>query len=202
MNHVNDNNLYVDASTAPTNPGPTEYRGLLNGKIIFSKSIGHTSNNVGEFLALVHAIALYNHQPELVNCIYSDSLIAIKWVLSKRAKSKIPHGQEIVKVVSRAEKFLNENKLNVKVTFYNKKIIGIENPADYGRKGSKWQKKKAAVVKKEPTIKKETSGKIIHIHVDDKCVRAFLQHNNLYKRWFKFVMEWEKIHNKKTTISV
>jgi ribonuclease HI len=52
--------ICVDASCIE-NPGGMEYRGvdINTGKVIFEKKYEEATNNIGEFLAIVHALALY-----------------------------------------------------------------------------------------------------------------------------------------------
>ena len=53
------NCLAVDAACSG-NPGPMEYRGvyLLTGQEVFHFGPVYGTNNIGEFLAIVHALAL------------------------------------------------------------------------------------------------------------------------------------------------
>lgn len=110
------------------NPGPAEYRGvdLRTGKQIFSNNIGESTNNVAEFLAIVHALAY--SQRENIQCeIYSDSTTAIAWVKNRYANTKIRS-----ELVERAENWLRENEYNLPLK-WNTRAWG-EIPADYGRK--------------------------------------------------------------------
>jgi ribonuclease HI len=77
--------ICVDASTI-SNPGPTEYRGVDTNskKIIFDLKLEEATNNIGEFLAIVHALAIYKKKGEELKIIYSDSLNAISWVKQKK----------------------------------------------------------------------------------------------------------------------
>ncbi|GHS86070.1 hypothetical protein FACS1894201_06550 [Bacteroidia bacterium] len=47
------------------------------------------TNNIGEFLALVHAIALLSQQGQPKLPIYTDSVTALAWVRNKKAKTKL-----------------------------------------------------------------------------------------------------------------
>ena len=63
----------VDAACSG-NPGPMEYRGidLATGAVVFHYGPVHGTNNIGEFLAIVHALALME-QKGIRKTIYSDS---------------------------------------------------------------------------------------------------------------------------------
>lgn len=64
-----------------------EYRGvyLLTGQEIFHFGPIYGTNNIGEFLAIVHGLALLK-QKNLNMPIYSDSRNALSWVKQKNAR--------------------------------------------------------------------------------------------------------------------
>lgn len=123
------NPVYVDAS-ASSCPGPTEYRGVYCGNQLFSVQIGHTSVNVGEFLAIVHALRIANGLPpeERPSAIYSDSETALAWVRRKRAKTAY-----WLPAVTEAEEWLKTNTILIPVVQWHTKTRG-DIPADYGKK--------------------------------------------------------------------
>lgn len=84
--NFNLNCLAVDAACSG-NPGPMEYRGvyLLTGQEIFHFGPVYGTNNIGEFLAIVHGLALLK-QKNLNMPIYSDSRNALSWVKQKNAR--------------------------------------------------------------------------------------------------------------------
>ena len=124
----------VDGSCIQGNPGICEYRGfdIAENKIIFEYKIGKGTNNIAEFLALVHAIALAVKTNNHID-IYSDSLTAIAWVRNKRANSAYKDSIEANKLMKRAEKWLNENEYSNRILKWETKRWG-EVPADFGRK--------------------------------------------------------------------
>lgn len=82
--------IAVDASCIG-NPGKMEYRGIVveTGDIYFqSKVYPVGTNNIGEFLAIVHAMALMAQQG-YYRPIYSDSVTALLWVAQRSCKSKL-----------------------------------------------------------------------------------------------------------------
>ena len=93
------------------------------------------TNNVGEFLAIVHALA---HLKKINSPIpiYSDSLNAISWVEAKQHRSKLvptARNARIFELLDRATKWLRENEFDNQVLKWETKVWG-ENPADFGRK--------------------------------------------------------------------
>lgn len=136
--HIEWESWSVDAACSG-NPGVMEYRGVdtKTGTEIFRAGpYNGGTNNVGEFLALVHAIALlkqYN-QPNLP--IYSDSKIAMGWLRKKHCNTKLkqtPANQKIFELIRRAEQWLKNNPYENPILKWPTGNQG-EIPADFGRK--------------------------------------------------------------------
>lgn len=128
--------LAVDAACSG-NPGPMEYRGvyLRTGQVIFHYGPMYGTNNIGEFLAIVHALALLK-QKGLDMVIYSDSRNAINWVKQKTCKTKLVRNartEALHQMIERAEKWLRENSYSTPVLKWETSRWG-EVPADFGRK--------------------------------------------------------------------
>lgn len=133
---VLDNSLSVDAACSG-NPGPMEYRGVhvASQQEIFRFGPMKGTNNIGEFLAIVHGLALLK-QKKFDMPIYSDSMIAINWVRQKKCKTKLPRTaetEELFLLIERAEKWLKSNTYSTRILKWETKEWG-EIPADFGRK--------------------------------------------------------------------
>ncbi|MCK9613210.1 MAG: ribonuclease H family protein [Bacteroidales bacterium] len=121
-----------------TKTGIMEYRGVETetGREIFHKGpYEDATNNIGEFLAVVHALALLKKKGINIP-VYSDSSTAIKWVNDKKTKTKlIPSDKnaEIFDLINRAESWLQKNNYSNPLLKWDTKIWG-EIPADFGRK--------------------------------------------------------------------
>lgn len=119
-------------------PGNLEYRAidLESGKVLFEQGpFNEGTNNVGEFLAIVHAAALLKEQGS-TKPIYSDSRTAISWVRKRHANTKLQRTDEnelLFDLIHRAENWLLENDIVNEVLKWETKAWG-EIPADYGRK--------------------------------------------------------------------
>lgn len=122
--------------------GTMEYRGVVTDTrhVLFAMGpFPDTTNNVGEFLALVHAIAMLTQaaNPVLHSYpIYSDSVTALSWVRHKKANTKMPPTPEnapLRDLVQRAEKWLQTHHWDNPLYKWRTKEWG-EIPADYGRK--------------------------------------------------------------------
>ncbi len=128
--------IAVDAACSG-NPGPMEYRGiyLKTGQEIFRYGPVHGTNNIGEFLAIVHAMALMK-QKGLAMPVYSDSRTAIIWVTKKKAKTTLERTSEnapLLALVARAEAWLQKNGIPFPLRKWDTEQWG-EIPADFGRK--------------------------------------------------------------------
>jgi ribonuclease HI len=129
--------IAVDAACSG-NPGLMEYRGVYikTGEEIFHQgTFEKGTNNIGEFLALVHGLALLK-QKNLPLPIYSDSANAIKWVREKKCKTKldrVPENESLFYLIERAEKWLANNTYSTQIIKWKTSEWG-EIPADFGRK--------------------------------------------------------------------
>lgn len=127
--------IVVDASYIASED-KMEYRGILlpERKVIFHKGpyFGAT-NNVGEFLAIVHALAFLNVNG-LKLPIYTDSTVALHWIKKKNIKINPKVSPVIIDQITRALTWLNENNIEeYEIKKWNTKKLG-EIPADFGRK--------------------------------------------------------------------
>lgn len=130
--------IAVDAACSG-NPGKMEYRGVYTlapeVELFRSQVFPLGTNNIGEFLALVHALALFHEsKPELT--IYSDSVLAQGWVKKKKCATKLPVNKRteyLHSLIVRAEHWLKTHKYKNKILKWDTKRWG-EIPADFGRK--------------------------------------------------------------------
>jgi ribonuclease HI len=131
------NSLSVDAACNMVT-GQMEYQGVHTGtkELWFKKGpFPKASNNIGEFLALVHGLALLK-QKNINIPVYSDSITAIAWVREKKHKSIVLPTEEnevIFDLLSRAEMWLKNNSFTTPIIKWNTKKWG-NIPADFGRK--------------------------------------------------------------------
>jgi ribonuclease HI len=132
------NSIAVDAACSG-NPGDMEYRGVdtYSADEIFRVGpLKKGTNNVGEFLALVHALAYLKKLDKEDVLIYTDSKIAMGWVKKKKAKTKLAQSsinKPIFMLISRAETWLANNTYKNPIAKWETKLWG-EIPADFGRK--------------------------------------------------------------------
>ena len=127
----------VDAACSG-NPGPMEYQciDLQTGAQVFHFGPVQGTNNIGEFLAIVHALALMEKQGIKDKVIYSDSYNAILWVKKKKCKTTLTRNsatEQLYQVIARAEQWLMTHNVTTPIIKWETKQWG-EIPADFGRK--------------------------------------------------------------------
>jgi ribonuclease HI len=130
--------IAVDAACSG-NPGKMEYRCVYTLapeiEVFRSQVFPLGTNNIGEFLALVHALAMF-HETKPTLTIYSDSKLAMGWIKAKTCRTKLVHNAKteyLHSLVVRAETWLKTHKFKNKVLKWETKKWG-EIPADFGRK--------------------------------------------------------------------
>ena len=129
--------IAVDAACSG-NPGAMEYRGvyLANGREIFHFGPIHGTNNIGEFLAIVHGLALLKQKGLDTMPIYSDSVNAQLWVRKHQCKTTLVRNDKTEKLhqmIERAEGWLKSNTYRNPIIKWQTDKWG-ESPADFGRK--------------------------------------------------------------------
>ena len=133
----NYHSISVDAASGG-NPGIMEYRGVdtKSQKELFKQGpFKEGTNNVGEFLAIVHGLA-YLKKKKSDRILYSDSRTAISWVRKKKCNTKLAqtrNNKVLFELIERAEDWLKSNSYNTPIVKWETKAWG-EIPADFGRK--------------------------------------------------------------------
>lgn len=133
----NLHSIAVDAASSG-NPGKMEYRGVdtRSGQTLFAMGpFEQGTNNIGEFLALVHGLAFLKQQ-QSDRIVYSDSKIAINWVKRKHCRTKLKRNaknEALFQLIERAEAWLKKTAYSSPIAKWETKAWG-EIPADFGRK--------------------------------------------------------------------
>ncbi|MEK4441730.1 MULTISPECIES: ribonuclease H1 domain-containing protein [Niallia] len=133
---IEENSISVDAACSG-NPGMMEYQGVdtKTGEVLFHYGPVFGTNNIGEFLGIVHALSLLQKQGKNTT-IYSDSMTALAWVRNKKANTTLVRDkrtEELWQLIERAEKWLKENNYSNKILKWDTNKYG-EIKADFGRK--------------------------------------------------------------------
>lgn len=129
--------IAVDAASSG-NPGRMEYRGVVtkSKRVLFHMGpFPNGTNNIGEFLALVHGLAFLKEKKSDLP-IYTDSRIAMSWIRQKKCKTKLARNsknEKLFELIKRAEAWLAKNSFKNPILKWETKAWG-EIPADFGRK--------------------------------------------------------------------
>ncbi len=130
--------VVVDAACSGV-PGPMEYRGLFlrDGTELFHLGpFEDGTNNVGEFLAIVHALEMLHQRGDWKTPVYSDSRNGLLWVQQKRCGTNLQRtgaNDEIFVRIADAERWLRGHNCSNPVCKWETSDWG-EIPADFGRK--------------------------------------------------------------------
>lgn len=132
--------IAVDAACS-RNPGPVEYRAvnLDTGEQIFHVGpLADGTNNIGEFLGIVHALALLVRERRTDITVYTDSRTGMSWVNRGKANTQIrptAGNEHIRQLIARAEAWLAANPApgRPRLLKWDTDAWG-EIPADFGRK--------------------------------------------------------------------
>ncbi|WP_281616048.1 ribonuclease H family protein [Flammeovirga sp. SubArs3] len=135
---ITNNSIAVDAACSGAR-GPMEYRGVWieTGQQLFIKGpYEDGTNNIGEFLGIVHALAYLKQHGYDSTIIYTDSRTAMKWVRDKKIKTTLPKNDKnavLFEYIDRAINWLENNTYMNPIRKWETKAWG-EIPADFGRK--------------------------------------------------------------------
>ncbi len=135
---INLDSIAVDAACSK-NPGPVEYQGVdvRTGERLFHVGpLEGGSNNIGEYLAIVHALAWLDKGGNYTMPIYSDSRTAQAWVRRRGHASKIvptAKNAKIFELLRRADLWLQTHEVRNPIIKWDTDRWG-EIPADFGRK--------------------------------------------------------------------
>lgn len=138
IGNPNLTSISVDAACSG-NPGLMEYRGVhtkTKKQLFLQGPFEEGTNNIGEFLALVHGLAYLQKEKQFTLPVYSDSRTAIAWIKAKQCRTKTmptPNNKDLFDLIKRGEKWLNENSFQNPILKWETKVWG-EIPADFGRK--------------------------------------------------------------------
>lgn len=129
--------IAVDAACS-SSTGIMEYQGidLVSQKTVFHCKHETGTNNIWEFLAIVHALAYLKQEKKADFAVYSDSKTAISRILNKRCKTNLAPTEEnkpLFELIKRAETRLKNNTYQNQI-LKRKTEDRWEIPADFGRK--------------------------------------------------------------------
>lgn len=130
--------IAVDAACSH-NPGPVEYQGVSVGtgqQIFHYGPLEGGSNNIGEYLAIIHAAAMLAARGDRTTPIYTDSRTALSWIRNRRSKTTVvaeTQNATLMDVLARADRWLATHNIPNPILKWDTERWG-EIPADFGRK--------------------------------------------------------------------
>lgn len=130
--------IAVDGACAK-NPGPMEYRGVsvATGEEIFHIGpLAGGTNNIGEYIAIIHAASLLARRGDYKTPIYSDSRTALSWIRRRRSNTTIKptaENERVIELLRRADAWIAANNIVNPLLKWDTEHWG-EIPADFGRK--------------------------------------------------------------------
>lgn len=132
--------IAVDGACAG-NPGKMEYRAvdIATGTEIFrrgadGKLVG--TNNIAEYLALVHIGALLASRGDTATVVYTDSRTALSWLRHHHSKSTLARSKAtapVLDLLERADAWVASHTYQNRIVKWDTDRWG-EIPADFGRK--------------------------------------------------------------------
>ncbi len=135
---INRSAIAVDGACAG-NPGMMEYRGVEvgSGKELFHVGpLPDGTNNVAEYLALIHALAYLYQKGDTTTAIYSDSKTARSWIKNRGCRTRLertPLNGRIFELLGRANVWIQTHTVQNPILRWDTDNWG-EIPADFGRK--------------------------------------------------------------------
>lgn len=135
---IKTNAIAVDAACNKNPGGDMEYQGVLVGsgeRIFHVGPLPGGSNNIGEYLALVHALALLAQRGDHTTPVYSDSVTALSWLRRRHSHSTLQMAPEskLGELLRRADHWVATHQWLNPVYKWETETWG-EIPADFGRK--------------------------------------------------------------------
>lgn len=130
--------IAVDAACSK-NPGPVEYRGVMvgTGQEIFRVGpLEGGTNNIGEYLAIIHCAAMLAQRGDTTTPIYSDSRTAQAWIRNRGSRTTLtptPQNAQILSILARANRWIATHTIPNPIIKWDTDRWG-EIPADFGRK--------------------------------------------------------------------
>ncbi len=121
------------------NPGPMEYRcvRVIDGVEIFHMGpLSGGTNNIGEYLALIHAASMLARRGDTTTPIYSDSRTALAWLRNRHSKTTLEataENTQVMELLRRADAWIASHTVPNPILKWNTEKWG-EIPADFGRK--------------------------------------------------------------------
>lgn len=132
------NGLAVDAACDKNPGGNVEYQGVVVGtgeRLFHVGPFPGGTNNIGEYIGIVHALAYLAQKGDQSTPIYTDSRTALSWVRRRHNRStvELPPDSKLKELLDRADRWIATHAWLNPIYKWNTEEWG-EIPADFGRK--------------------------------------------------------------------
>lgn len=130
--------IAVDGACDKNPGGKIEYQGVKVGtgeKLFHVGPLPGGSNNIAEYLALVHALAYLAQKGDTTTPIYSDSVNAQSWLRKRHSRTtvKMDPSSQLAQILARADRWVATHEWRNPIRKWKTDEWG-EIPADFGRK--------------------------------------------------------------------
>lgn len=130
--------IAVDGACDKNPGGNVEYQGVAVGsgeRLFHVGPMPGGSNNIGEYLGLVHALAYLAQKGDTSTPVYSDSRTALAWLRHRKCKTtvQLPAESKLAQLIARADRWVATHTWLNPVLKWDTETWG-EIPADFGRK--------------------------------------------------------------------
>ena len=132
------NAIAVDGACDKNPGGKVEYQGVRVGtgeQVFHVGPLVGGSNNIGEYLAIVHALAYLAKIGDTTTPIYTDSRTAFSWLKKRHNRSTVqrPPDAQLAQILARADHWVATHQWTNPIIKWETDKWG-EIPADFGRK--------------------------------------------------------------------
>lgn len=132
------NAIAVDAACNKNPGGMVEYQGVVVGtgeQLFHVGPFPGGTNNIGEYIGIVHALAYLGQRGDGTTPVYTDSQTALSWVRRRHNRStvQLPPDSKLKDLLDRADRWIATHSWLNPIYKWNTEEWG-EIPADFGRK--------------------------------------------------------------------
>ncbi len=132
------NAIAVDAACDKNPGGNVEYQGVVVGtgeRLFHVGPFPGGTNNIGEYIGIVHALAYLAQRGDSTTPVYTDSRTALSWVRRRHNRStvQLPPDSKLKELLDRADLWLATHTWLNPIYKWETSQWG-EIPADFGRK--------------------------------------------------------------------
>lgn len=132
------NAIAVDAACNKNPGGDVEYQGVLVGtgeRLFHVGPYPGGSNNIGEYIGIVHALGYLAQKGDITTPIYTDSRTALAWIRNRHSRTsvQIPPTSPLAHILQRADYWIATHSWQNPIYKWETEKWG-EIPADFGRK--------------------------------------------------------------------